>query len=109
METDSQTILTIFTQVVKTGRYGTNPHGDADGAVHVAFVQPAMFGHAPLLRSQGSRVLQWGSGRSTGEKEVKQTEARRNSHSHTLTLSLQSTKAWRDEQKRAAMCRQAHC
>lgn len=32
-------------------RSATDPHGDADGAVHVAFVQPAMFGHAPLLRS----------------------------------------------------------
>lgn len=55
-------------------RSGTDPHGDADGAIHVAFVQPAMFGHAPLLRSQGGRVLQRGSGRGTGGKEMKQIE-----------------------------------
>lgn len=38
--------------------YCTDPHGHADGAVHVAFVQPAVFRHSSLLRTEGGRVLQ---------------------------------------------------
>lgn len=37
---------------------GTHPHGNTDRAVHVAFVQPAMFRHPSLLRSEGGCVLQ---------------------------------------------------
>ncbi len=38
--------------------YCTHPHRNTDCAVHVAFVQPAMFRHSSLLRSEGGRVLQ---------------------------------------------------
>ena len=34
------------------------PHGDADGTVHVALVQPAVLGDASLLGAQRGRVLQ---------------------------------------------------
>lgn len=33
------------------------PHGDTNGTVHVAFVEPALFGDAPLLGAEGGRVL----------------------------------------------------
>lgn len=36
----------------------SHPHGDADGTVHVAFIQPTMFGDPAFLGSQGGRVLQ---------------------------------------------------
>lgn len=29
----------------------SHPHGDADGTVHVAFIQPAMFGNPSFLGS----------------------------------------------------------
>ncbi len=29
----------------------THPHGNTDGTVHVCFIQPAVFGHAPSLRA----------------------------------------------------------
>lgn len=36
----------------------SHPHGDTDGTVHVAFIQPAMFGDTTFLGSEGSRILQ---------------------------------------------------
>lgn len=41
----------------RVGRGLPYPHGHADGAVHVAFVQPPTLGDAALLRAQGRRVL----------------------------------------------------
>lgn len=36
----------------------SHPHGDTDGAVYVAFIQPAMFGNPAFLGSQGGGILQ---------------------------------------------------
>lgn len=36
----------------------THPHGDADGTVHVAFIQPAVFGYTTFLGAQGGCILQ---------------------------------------------------
>lgn len=33
------------------------PHGDADGAVHVAFVQPPVLGESSLLRAERGGIL----------------------------------------------------
>lgn len=35
----------------------SHPHGDADGTVHVALIQPAMFGDTAFLGSEGGRIL----------------------------------------------------
>lgn len=54
-------VINQFTNVYssKYGRHPcvSHPHGDADGTVHVALIQPAMFGDATFLGSKGGRIL----------------------------------------------------
>lgn len=47
----------IRSSVAFSGVIVTHPHGYADGAVHVAFVEPAVFRHPSLLRSERGCVL----------------------------------------------------
>lgn len=51
--------LVLHTPTVVNDGKGSesHPHGDADGAVHVALVQPAVFGDASFVGAQGGRVL----------------------------------------------------